>query len=99
MYGSKPCAEGAVLRFLNRRRIIAALGIVVILIVAAMAGVIAYLNSPAFEARARRAIIEEIQRRTGATVTLGDFYWSFWERRFRLQDLILRGLESPDHAP
>ena len=99
MYGSKPCAEGAVLRFLNRRRIIAALGIVVILIVAAMAGVIAYLNSPAFEARARRAIIEEIQRRTGATVTLGDFYWSFWERRFRLQDLVLRGLEGPDHAP
>src|SRR5262245_30562813 len=99
MCGSKPCAEGAVLKFLNRRRVIAAFGVVVLAIIAAIAGVIAYVNSAAFEARAHRAIIDEIQRRTGATVTLGDFHWSFWERRFRLQDLILHGLEGPDHAP
>jgi len=84
---------------LNRRRIIAALAFVAIVIGAAIAAVIAYVNSPAFEARARRSIIEEIERITGAKVTLGDFYWSFWQRRFRLQDLILRGLEGPDHAP
>jgi len=87
------------LRFLNRRRIIAVLAFVAIVIGAAIAAVVVYLNSPAFEARARRSIIEEIERRTGAKVTLGDFYWSFWERRFRLQDLILRGLEGPDHPP
>jgi translocation and assembly module TamB len=87
------------LRFFSRRRIIAALGIAVLVIVAAIAGAIAYVNSTAFEARARRSIIDEIQRRTGATVTLRDFYWSFWERRFRLEDLVLHGLEGPDHAP
>src|SRR5499426_534149 len=87
------------LRFFNRRRIIAAVGIVVLIIVAAIAGAIAYINSRAFQARARRSIIEEIQRRTGAKVTLRDFYWSFWERRFRLEDLVLHGLEGPDHAP
>src|SRR5262245_30224947 len=99
MCGSKPCAEGATLRFLNRRRIIAVFAFVAIIIGAAIAAVVVYVNSPAFEARARRSIIEEIERRTGAKVTLGDFYWSFWQRRFRLQDLILHGLEGPDHAP
>src|SRR5215468_3382233 len=87
------------LRFFNRRRIIASIGFVALLIVAAIVGIIAYINSAAFEARARRSIIEEIQRRTGATVTLRDFYWSFWERRFRLEDLVLHGLEGPDHSP
>jgi len=87
------------LRFFSRRRIIASLGIAVLVIVAAIAGAIAYVNSRAFEARARRSIIDEIQRRTGATVTLRDFHWSFWERRFRLEDLVLHGLEGPDHAP
>ena len=97
--GYKPYAEGAILRFFNRRRIIAAVGIVAVVIVAVIAGAIAYVNSDAFQARARRSIIEEIQRRTGAKVTLRDFYWSFWERRFRLEDLVLHGLEGPDHAP
>src|SRR5262245_18312381 len=87
------------LRFFSRRRIIASLGIAVLVIVTAIAGAIAYVNSRAFEARARRSIIDEIQRRTGATVTLRDFHWSFWERRFRLEDLVLHGLEGPDHAP
>src|SRR5499426_320221 len=87
------------LRFFNRRRIIAAVGIVVLIIVAAIAGAIAYINSTAFEARARRSIVEEIQRRTGATVTLRDFHWSFRERRFRLEELVLHGLEGPDHPP
>src|SRR5215510_14241848 len=99
MYGLKLCAEGAILRFLSRRRIIATLAVVAVVLGAAIAAMIAYIKSPAFEARARQSIIEEIERRTGAKVTLGDFYWSFWERRFRLQDLVLRGLEDPDHAP
>src|SRR5262245_83759 len=86
------------LRFFSRRRLIASLGIAVLVIVAAIAGAIAYVNSRAFEARARRSIIDEIQRRIGATVTLQDFHWSFWERRFRLEDLVFHGLEGPDHA-
>src|SRR5215475_15236860 len=87
------------LRFFSRRRIIASLGIAVLVIVAAIAEAIAYVNSKTFKTRAHRSIIEEIQRRTGAKVTLGNFYWSFWERRFRLDNLVLHGLEGPDHAP
>ena len=66
--------------FLSRRRVLAALGLIAIAIIVAIAGVVAYLNSPAFDARARRYIVQEIQRRTGATVTLKNFDWSFWQR-------------------
>src|ERR1051326_1561635 len=99
MCGWTPYAEGARLRFLNRRRIFAALGILVVAILMAIGGIIAYLKSSAFEARARSYIVEEIERRTGATVTLKTFDWSFWHQRFHLEDLILRGLEPADHAP
>ena len=47
-------AEGARLRFLNRRLILAALGAIVIVILALLGGVYTYLKSPAFEARARQ---------------------------------------------
>src|SRR5438128_440746 len=99
MYGWKPYAEGAVLRFLNRRRVLAALAVFAIAIVVAIVVVIAYLKSPAFDARARVLIVQEIERRTGAKVTLKTFDWSFWRQRIRLEDLILRGLEPPEDAP
>src|SRR5437016_990200 len=97
--GLKPYTGGAALRFLNRRRILAALGILAIVIAAILGGVVAYLKSPAFEARARSYIVQEIERRTGASVTLKTFEWSFWQRRFHLEDLVLHGLEAADHAP
>jgi translocation and assembly module TamB len=61
--------------------------------------VVVYLNSDAFEARMRRYIVEELERRTGATVTLGKVEWRFWEKRIRLEDLVVRGLEPKDRAP
>ena len=87
------------MRFFNRRIIILVLLIVVIVLVAAIGGVVAYLKSPAFEARVRATVIEEIEKRTGAKVTLNDFSWSIWQRRIRLDDLILRGTEPADHPP
>jgi translocation and assembly module TamB len=87
------------LRFLTRRRILVAFAAVAIVIVATIAGLVAYIKSPAFDARARQYIVEEIERRTGAKVTLANFDWSFWEQRFRLEGLILRGLEPADQAP
>ncbi len=86
-------------RFITRRRILAAIAILAIAIIAAIAGVVGYLNSPAFEARARSYIVAEIERRTGARVTLNRLTWNFWQRRFRLEDLILRGLEPENEAP
>jgi translocation and assembly module TamB len=68
-------------------------------VLATVVGVVVYLNSAAFEARMRRYIVEEIEKRTGATVTLGKVEWRFWEKRIRLEDLVLRGLEPEDHPP
>src|SRR5262245_6903541 len=99
MFGSKRSGEGARLRFLNRRIIILLLLVVVIAIVATIGGVIVYLKSPAFEARVRRTVIEEIEKRTGAKITLNSFSWSLWQRRIRFEDLILRGTEPAGHPP
>ena len=87
------------MRLLTRRRVFAALAIVVILIVAGIGGVMIYLDSPAFEERARRFIVQEIERTTGTKVTLGRFAWSFWQQRVRLENLTLRGLEPADRTP
>ena len=87
------------MRFLSRRRILAALSFIVIAILALIGSGIGYLKSPAFDAKARRYVEQEIQHRTGARVTLNDFGWSFWSRRIRLEDLTLRGLEPSDEAP
>jgi translocation and assembly module TamB len=66
---------------------------------AAIRGLVSYLESPAFGERARNYIIQEIERRSGAQVTLRDFDWSFWQRRIRLEDLVLRGSEPAYHPP
>jgi translocation and assembly module TamB len=84
------------LRFLSRRRILLLAGVVTVL-VAALAGVlVGYVTSVAFKARVRQYIVDEIQRRTGATVTLRNLDWDFWHERVRLDDLTLRGLEPAD---
>jgi translocation and assembly module TamB len=87
------------LRFLTKKRLLAALSLTVLLILALIGGLIIYLNSTAFDRQAQRFVIEELQRRTGATVTLRTFDWSFWSQRFRLEDLTLRGLEPPEETP
>ena len=63
-------------------------------VVALAAGLVLYLQSPAFEARARQYVVNEIERRTGATVTLQTFHWNFWQERFRLEQLTLHGGEQ-----
>ena len=87
------------MRFLNSRRIILFFGLATVVIVALIAGISSYLNSPAFNARAREYIVRQIEQRTGATATLKTFGWSFWHERFRLDDLTLRGLEPAAEAP
>jgi len=87
------------LRFLSRRRILLFFATLALVIVALAAGLVLYIQSPAFEARARQYVVNEIERRTGATVTLQTFHWNFWQERFRLEELTLRGLEPADEAP
>jgi translocation and assembly module TamB len=67
--------------------------------IATTGGIVSYFKSPAFDARARRFIVEEIEQRTGAKVTLKNFGWSFWQRRIWLENLTLRGLEPEYQAP
>src|ERR1051326_1222455 len=68
-------------------------------VAAAISALAAYLKSPAFKSRARQYIVRELEKRTGATVTLKSFDWSPWRQRFRLDGLTLRGLEPSEDAP
>ena len=87
------------MRFLNRRRILIAIGAIVIAFLALIGVIAAYLGSTAFHLRARQYIAEQIARRTGTQVTLADFHWSLWHEAFILEGLTLRGLEPVEEAP
>ena len=87
------------MRFLNSRRILLLLGVLMFAVAAAISALAAYLKSPAFKSRARQYIVRELEQRTGATVTLKSFDWSFWRQRFRLDGLTLHGLEPAEEAP
>src|SRR5437868_11193997 len=97
MSGSKPFAEGAILRFFNRRRILGVFAGLVLAFLAIAGVIVAYLNSVDFSERARDYVVNEIEQRIGAKATLRDFSWSFWQQRIQMQDLTLRGLEPADH--
>ena len=58
-----------------------------------------YINSAAFEEQARRRIISEIEKQTGASVELKTFKWNLWNQKFRLEELTLHGLEPPEENP
>ena len=87
------------MRFLSRRRLLALLSTIAIVILAAIGGLVVYISSPAFEEQVRRFIVREIERRTGTMVTLNRFDLNLWHQRFRLEDLTLRGLEPDNEAP
>src|SRR5215469_12236715 len=99
MSGWKRFAQGAILRFLNRRRILIAAGATLIAFLALIAVIAAYLGSAAFHLLVRQYIAEQIAGRTGAQVTLADFHWSFLHEAFILEGLTLRGLEPAEEAP
>src|SRR6516162_6008959 len=99
MSGWKPSAQGAILKFFNRRRIFLTFGALVIALLALIGVVAAYLRSDAFQLRARQYIAEQIARKTGLTASVGDFRWSLLRERFVLEDLTLRGLEPPQETP
>jgi translocation and assembly module TamB len=87
------------LRLLSRRRVAVFFSLVAVVLLALIGGILVYINSPAFEEKARQYIVREIEKRTGAQVSLARFEANFREQRFRLRDLNLRGLESPETAP
>jgi autotransporter translocation and assembly factor TamB len=82
------------LKFLTRRRILAALTVTGFVLVAAVGSLILFLNSSGFEAELRHYFVDQIHKRTGTAVSIGHLEWSLRRRRFHLDDLILRGLEG-----
>ena len=87
------------MRFLNRRSIVLVLVVLALIVGALAGGIVVYLNSPAFKDRVHQYVVHEIERRTGATVTLKNLEWSFRHRRVWLDDLTLRGLEPAEEEP
>ncbi len=87
------------MRFLNKRRLLALIGIAALFTLALIGAVIFYLNSPAFEEQARKYIVREIERRTATTVSLKHFDVNIWRQHFRLDDLTVRGLEPASEKP
>ncbi|HEY2382337.1 MAG TPA: translocation/assembly module TamB domain-containing protein [Terriglobia bacterium] len=87
------------MRFFSRRRILLALAGTLIAFLAVIGTIASYLGSNAFHSRVRQYIVEQIARKSGANVSLGDFHWSFLSERFVLDDLTLRGLEPAEEAP
>ena len=87
------------MRFLNKRWLLALLSVLALCVLALVGGLVVYVNSPAFGEKARRYVVREVERRTGGEASLRKFNWNFWQQRFRLQDLTLRGLEPQDQAP
>jgi len=87
------------LRFFNRRILLAAAGIAVLVILGLIAALWSFINSPRFEETAKDFIVREITKQTGAEASLDDFDWSIRQQRFVLRGLTIRGLEPPDHPP
>ena len=87
------------MRFLTRRRVIALLSFIALAFLALVGGLVIYINSPSFEREARGYIVRQIEKQTGAEVTLDDFNWSLRRQRVHLGGLILRGLEPRNGPP
>jgi translocation and assembly module TamB len=84
---------------LTRRRVIALLSFIALAFLALAGGLVIYINSPSFEREARGYIVRQIERQTGAEVTLDEFNWSLRRQRVHLGGLILRGLEPRNGPP
>lgn len=87
------------LRFLTRRRVFVGLAAIVVAFLALAGMIAAYLRSDAIRLRARQYIVEQIQRKTGTTVRLGDVQWSLLKQNVILDDLLIRGLEPVEESP
>jgi translocation and assembly module TamB len=86
-------------RFLNKRNLLIAAGLLVVVSASTLAGILLYLNSSAFNDRVRQSIILEIEGQTGATVSLATVRWDLRQGRLVLEDLTVRGTEPQTEPP
>jgi translocation and assembly module TamB len=74
-------------------------GLLVLVVVSAIAGTYLYLNSPAFNERVRQSIVRGIESKTGATVSVAKVHWDIRMGRLVLEDLTIRGIEPQTEPP
>ncbi|HTV81810.1 MAG TPA: translocation/assembly module TamB domain-containing protein [Acidobacteriaceae bacterium] len=72
----------------------------VILVIAALAGALAwYATTPAFANRVRHAVTARLETATGGRVELRRFTWHLTHLEFTAEDLTIHGREAPDQIP
>ena len=87
------------MRFLSKKRVLAGLSLIALLLRRRCWPVGRTSPPPHLKSSARSRIITEIEKQTGAAVSLKTFKWNFWNQKFRLEDLTLHGLEPPEENP
>lgn len=75
------------------------LAIAGLLIIAAIAGLLLYLNSDSFRAMLRQKIVAELQRATGGKVEIDSLTWELSTLKFQAQGITVHGREAAGEAP
>ena len=86
-------------RFLNKRTLLIAFALLLLLSLTAVVGAYRYVNSPEFDKLVRDFVIQKAKEYTGAEVSMGSIRWSLRERRIVLEDVTLHGTEPPTDPP
>lgn len=87
------------MRFFNKKTLLLLATVVVVIVVSAIGGMLIYLSSPGFKENARQYAVREIEKRTGAHVSMGRLTWNIWTQKISIFDLTLRGLEPAETLP
>jgi len=86
-------------KFLNKRTLLIAFALLLLLSLTAVVGAYRYVNSPEFDKLVRDFVIQKAKEYTGAEVAMGSVSWSLREHRIVLQDITLHGTEPPSDPP
>ncbi len=86
-------------RKIRKSRVLAAMGAVVLGLLAAAAGLVYFLGSDDFRVMAADNIVRAIEDRTGLETSLERFEIDFMDQGFAIDGLILRGEEDRADAP
>jgi translocation and assembly module TamB len=84
----------------KKRRIwLRILAIAVVLIIAAIGGIVWYASTPQFENLVREKLIATLEHSTGGRVELNAFRWSVRHLAFEADGLTIHGLEAANEVP
>lgn len=84
---------------LKKRRLRWTLAIAGLVIIAAVAGILIYLNSDSFRAMVRQKIVAELQRATGGKVEIQSLTWQLASLKFQAHGITIHGREAARDEP